>query len=72
MKCVHLGSYAKNYGQIEPRARAAVADIGYEQDKFHHAHFEFQNYLHEQSADIAQGVDASENSNEVRVLVTKA
>ena len=50
--------------QIEPRVRAAVADIGYEQDKFHHAHFEFQNYLHEQSADIAQGVDASEDSNE--------
>ena len=49
--------------QIEPRVRAAVADIGYEQEKFHHAHFEFQNYLHEQSADIAQGVDAAEESN---------
>ena len=49
--------------QIEPRVRAAVADIGYEQDKFHHAHFEFQNYLHEQSADIAQGVDAAAESN---------
>ena len=44
--------------QIEPAVRAAVADIGYEQDKFHHAHFTFQNYLHEQSVDIAQGVDA--------------
>ena len=43
---------------IEPAVRAAVKDIGYEQDKFHHAHFEFQNYLHEQSVDIAQGVDA--------------
>ena len=49
--------------QIEPRVRAAVADIGYEQDKFHHAHFEFQNYLHEQSADIAQGVDAADAEN---------
>ena len=34
--------------QIEPAVRAAVKDIGYEQDKFHHAHFKFQNYLHEQ------------------------
>jgi S-adenosylmethionine synthetase len=44
--------------QIEGRVRAAVKEIGYEQEKFHHAHFEFQNYLHEQSVDIAQGVDA--------------
>ncbi len=49
---------------IEPAVRAAIKDIGYEQDKFHHAHFEFQNYLHEQSADIAMGVDASDNKDE--------
>ena len=42
--------------QIEAEVRGAIADIGYEQEKFHHAHFEFQNYLHEQSADIAAGV----------------
>ena len=30
---------------IEPSVRAAIKDIGYEQDKFHYAHFEFQNYL---------------------------
>jgi S-adenosylmethionine synthetase len=34
-----------------------IADIGYEQTEFHHAHFEFQNYLHKQSTDIAMGVD---------------
>ena len=49
---------------IEPAVRAAVKDIGYEQDKFHHAHFEFQNYLHEQSADIAIGVDSGDNKDE--------
>ena len=49
---------------IEPAVRAAVRDIGYEQDKFHHAHFEFQNYLHEQSADIAVGVDSGDNKDE--------
>ena len=50
--------------QIEPAVRAAIADIGYEQDKFHHAHFEFQNYLHEQSADIAVGVDEAGDKGE--------
>ena len=49
---------------IEPAVRSAVKDIGYEQDKFHHAHFEFQNYLHEQSADIAMGVDSGDNKDE--------
>ena len=49
---------------IEPAVRAAVKDIGYEQDKFHHAHLEFQNYLHEQSADIAMGVDSGDNKDE--------
>ncbi len=50
--------------EIEGRVRAAIQDIGYEQDKFHYAHFEFQNYLHEQSAHIAQGVDASSDKDE--------
>ena len=49
---------------IEPAVRAAVKEIGYEQDKFHHAHFEFQNYLHEQSVHIAQGVDEAEGKAE--------
>ena len=50
--------------KIESEVRAAVADIGYEQEKFHHAHFEFQNYLHEQSADIAAGVDSTDIKEE--------
>ncbi len=49
---------------IEQAVRAAVKDIGYEQDKFHHEHFEFQNHLHEQSADIAMGVDSGDNKDE--------
>ena len=49
---------------IEPAVRAAVKDIGYEQDKFHHADFEFQNHLHEQSTDIAMGVDSGDNKDE--------
>ena len=54
----------KIMSEIEDRVRAAIKDIGYEQEKFHHAHFEFQNYLHEQSAHIAQGVDASSSKDE--------
>ena len=50
--------------EIEPVVRAAVKDIGYEQEAFHHANFEFQNYLHEQSSDIAMGVDSGDNKDE--------
>ena len=44
--------------KIEQAARNAVRDIGYEQSGFHWKHAELQNYVHEQSADIAMGVDA--------------
>ncbi len=43
--------------EIEAAARAAVKDIGYEQDGFHWKTAVFENHLHEQSADIAAGVD---------------
>ena len=49
---------------IEPAIREAIKEIGYEQEKFHHNTFEFQNYLHEQSADIAMGVDSGDNKDE--------
>ncbi len=42
--------------RIPDIARACIRDIGYEQDKFHHATCEITNLLHEQSAHIAQGV----------------
>ncbi|MBI1415981.1 MAG: methionine adenosyltransferase [Limimaricola sp.] len=44
--------------------RGAIRDIGYEQDKFHHETVEITNLLHEQSAHIAQGVNASGNKDE--------
>ncbi len=50
--------------EIEAAVRAAVRDIGYEQDKFHWNTFEFQNHLHGQSVDIAVGVDAADNKDE--------
>ncbi|WP_299045867.1 methionine adenosyltransferase [uncultured Tateyamaria sp.] len=51
-------------GKIDEIARACIKDIGYEQDKFHHATCEVTNLLHEQSAHIAQGVDAADNKDE--------
>jgi len=48
---------------IEKVARNAVREIGYEQDGFYWKNAEFQNYLHEQSVDIAQGVDADAASD---------
>ena len=55
---------AECMGHIDEIVRACVKDIGYEQDKFHHQTIEVTNLLHEQSAHIAQGVDASENKDE--------
>ncbi len=49
---------------VEGAVRSAIQDIGYEQEKFHHAHLNFQSYLHEQSADIALGVDAGSGKDE--------
>ncbi len=53
-----------NDDEIETVVRRAVKDIGYEQDGFHWETAQVQNYLHEQSADIAQGVDEGSGSFE--------
>ena len=45
-------------------ARAAIKDIGYEQDGFHWKTANVEVLLHEQSPHIAQGVDASGNKDE--------
>ncbi len=50
--------------QIEDLARGAIRDIGYEQEGFHWQHATVECLLHAQSADIAQGVDASGNKDE--------
>ncbi len=44
--------------------RDAVRDIGYDQAGFSWRNAEIENYLHAQSADIAQGVDAEGNKDE--------
>ncbi|WP_417628134.1 methionine adenosyltransferase [Pararhodobacter aggregans] len=50
--------------RVEEIARECVRDIGYEQDGFHWANLKVDSYLHAQSADIAQGVDAAGNKDE--------
>ena len=45
-------------------ARMAIRDIGYEQDGFHWHNADIKVFLHEQSADIAQGVDSGHNKDE--------
>ena len=58
-------STLKDYmGRVEGIARACIKDIGYEQDKFHHATCEVTNLLHEQSAHIAQGVNGAHDKEE--------
>ncbi len=49
---------------IEAAARAAIKDIGYEQDGFHHENAKVEILLHAQSADIAAGVDEAGNKEE--------
>ncbi len=49
---------------MENIARAAIKDIGYEQDGFHWEKAAVDVHVHSQSADIAQGVDAAGNKDE--------
>ncbi len=49
---------------MEALARKAVKEIGYEQDNFHWKNMDVQCYVHSQSPDIAQGVDAAGNKDE--------
>ncbi len=51
-------------GRIDQIARDCIKDIGYEQEKFHWQTCEITNLLHEQSAHIAQGVDAAGEKEE--------
>ena len=50
---------AVSHAQMEAIARQAIKDIGYEQDGFHWQNAKVDVHVHAQSADIAQGVDAS-------------
>ena len=49
---------------LEEVARAAVREIGYRQEGFHWEKMGVDVYVHQQSADIAAGVDAAGNKDE--------
>ena len=66
-----LNQYPETHGwapgsrdEIEQIVRHTVRTIGYEQKGFHWQTAEFENHLHGQSAEIAQGVDATGNKDE--------
>ena len=50
--------------EIEATVRNTVREIGYEQSGFHWQSFRFENNLHGQSPQIAQGVDESGDKDE--------
>lgn len=50
--------------EIEAIVRDTIKTIGYEQNGFHWKTVQIENLLHEQSADIAMGVDAGANKDE--------
>jgi S-adenosylmethionine synthetase len=58
------GPSAITQDMLIERARAAIKEIGYEQDGFHWEKADVEVLLHAQSADIAQGVDAAGNKDE--------
>ncbi|MCW5774329.1 MAG: methionine adenosyltransferase, partial [Rhodospirillaceae bacterium] len=58
------GKVSLKSGEIEQLVRDAIRDIGYEQDGFHWDRAEVAVHLHEQSPDIAMGVEAAGNKDE--------
>ncbi len=58
------GPQSVDAAQMASIARAAVRDIGYEQEGFHWNNLEVDCYVHSQSPDIAMGVDAAGNKDE--------
>ena len=58
------GPQSVTHEMMEEAARQCVKQIGYEQAGFHWRDLDVQCYVHEQSSDIAQGVDASGTKDE--------
>jgi len=58
------GPSSVTHDKIDAAARRAIKDIGYEQAGFHWQTARIEIVLHEQSADIAQGVDSGEKKDE--------
>ncbi len=47
--------------EIERIVRSVIKKIGYEQDGFHYKNVNIDNFIHSQSKDIAQGVEAKDD-----------
>jgi S-adenosylmethionine synthetase len=58
------GPASITHDKLKEATRAAIKDIGYEQEGFHWQKADIECYVHQQSADIAQGVDAAGNKDE--------
>ena len=58
------GPNSVTHDNLEEIARSCVRDIGYEQEGFHWKHADVSVYVHSQSVDIAQGVDAGGNKDD--------
>jgi S-adenosylmethionine synthetase len=58
------GPASITHDTLKEATRAAIKDIGYEQEGFHWQKADIECYVHSQSADIAQGVDAAGNKDE--------
>lgn len=58
------GPASITHDKLIETARAAIKDIGYEQEGFHWKTASIDCYVHAQSAHIAQGVDAAGNKDE--------
>ena len=50
--------------ELVSKVRECIKDIGYEQEGFHWKNCSIESYLHEQSSDIAMGVDSANNKDE--------
>ncbi len=66
---VVIAGEVRGKGAPSPERRAklvrdAIKSIGYEQEGFHWKTVDIEDYIHAQSADIAQGVDAAGNKDE--------
>ena len=57
------------FDEIEEKIRLSIKKIGYEQSGFHWEKLKVENYLHNQSTDIAIGVDQNENKEECERIV---
>src|SRR6056300_41004 len=58
------GPVQEDKDEIISKVRDCIKDIGYEQDGFHWQNADVQYLLHDQSADIAMGVDSSADKDE--------